>query len=122
MIIDLYMVQFMPKVSNRAYSRYTKDALNLLAGLIRASRLEQKMSAQELAERAGISRGMLLRIEKGDPKCEIGATFEVARLVGIDLFEAESSRLAMHLQHVEEKLTLLPKRVRTSPKDTKDDF
>ena len=31
------------------------------------------ITAQELADRAGISRGMLQRIEKGNLKCEIGA-------------------------------------------------
>lgn len=30
------------------------------------------MTAQEVAERAGISRGLLQRIEKGDPKCALG--------------------------------------------------
>ena len=71
----------MPKSIVRSYSRYTEEALTLLAKLIRASRLEKKMSAQEVADRAGISRGMLSRIEKADPKCEVGATFEVARIV-----------------------------------------
>ena len=85
----------MPKSTARSYSRYTEEALTLLAKLIRAYRLEKKMSAQEVADRAGISRGMLSRIEKADPKCEIGATFEVARIVGVTLFEAEPSRLTM---------------------------
>ena len=57
----------MPKSTVRSYSRYTEEALTLLAKLIRASRLEKKMSAQEVADRAGISRGMLSRIEKADP-------------------------------------------------------
>ncbi|MCH8493218.1 MAG: helix-turn-helix transcriptional regulator [Idiomarina sp.] len=112
----------MPKSTVRAYSKYTEHALSLLAGLIRAARLEKKMSAQEVADRTGISRGMLLRIEKADPKCEIGATFEVARIVGVSLFEAEPSRLAMQLKQVEEKLSLLPKRARSAKKVTIDDF
>lgn len=112
----------MPKSVIRSYSRYTEDALTLLARLIRASRLEKKMSAQEVADRAGISRGMLSRIEKADPKCEIGATFEVARIVGVTLFEAEPSRLSMQLRQIEEKLALLPKRARKSSKEVIDDF
>ena len=112
----------MPKSIVRSYSKYTHQALTLLAALIRSARLEQKLSAQELAERAGISRGMLHRIEKADPKCEIGATFEVARIVGVSLFEADVSRLAMHLTHTNDKLQLLPKSARTTQKVVKDDF
>lgn len=112
----------MPKSTVRSYSRYTEEALTLFAKLIRASRLEKKMSAQEVADRAGISRGMLIRIEKADPKCAIGATFEVAKIVGVPLFEAEPGRLAMQVKQVEEKLALLPKRARKPKKDAMDDF
>lgn len=112
----------MPKSTVRSYSHYTEEALTLLAKLIRASRLEKKMSAQEVADRAGISRGMLSRMEKADPKCEIGATFEVARIVGVTLFEAEQSRLTMQVKRVEEKLSLLPKSARKITKAVIDDF
>ena len=106
----------------RTYSQYTREVLSLLAGLIRASRLQRKMSAQEVAERAGISRGMLYRMEKGDPKCEIGATFEVARIVGVSLFETESNNLTMQLKQINDKLALLPKSARRPKKVAKDDF
>lgn len=112
----------MPKSIVRSYSRYTEEALSLLATLIRAARLEKRMSAQEVADRAGISRGMLVRIEKADPKCEIGATFEVARIVGVDLFDTEPSRLAMHVKHAEEKLSLLPKSASKVKRKVIDDF
>jgi transcriptional regulator with XRE-family HTH domain len=117
-----YVEHFMPKSVVRTYSRYTEEALTLLAGLIRASRLEKKMSAQEVADRTGISRGMLARIEKADPKCEIGATFEVARILGVNLFEAEPSRLTMHIKQVKEKLSLLPKSAHKAKKVAIDDF
>lgn len=112
----------MPKSVIRSYSHYTREALSLLAGLIRSARLENKMSAQKVADRAGISRSMLHRIEKADPKCEIGATLEVARIVGVNLFENEPNRLAMHVKQVNEKLSLLPKTARKSRKVAKDDF
>jgi len=112
----------MPKSATRTYSNYTAEALSLFAGLIRAARLEQKMTAQEVSERAGISRSMLLRIEKGDPKCEIGATFEVARIVGVSLFDASPGRLAVHNRQVKDKLALLPKRIRKPESEVKDDF
>jgi len=56
------------KVSNRIYFRSTLEALELLAVLIRKERIARKMPAQELAGRAGISRGLLQRIEKADPR------------------------------------------------------
>lgn len=114
----------MPKSITRTYSRYTKEALTLLAGLIRAARIERKLSTQSVAERVGISRSMLQRIEKGDPKCEIGAVFEVASIVGVHLFNADltSSKLANNIKRNEEKLTLLPQRARKPKKVVDDDF
>ena len=77
----------------------------------------------DTAERAGISRALLRRIENGDPGSSIGATFEVAAIVGIPLFETERSRLAAHLAHQADKLTLLPGVVRARRTAVvKDDF
>ena len=112
----------MTKRNKRTYSRYSLDALTLLGGLIRAARKERKLTAQELADRAGISRGLLQRIEKGDVKCEIGAVFEVATIVGVALFEADETSLARHLRQTEDKLALLPKTVRKKTKVVDDDF
>ncbi|MCP4934939.1 MAG: helix-turn-helix transcriptional regulator [bacterium] len=112
----------MPRSIPRTYSRYSRDAVALLGGLIRAARKERKLTAQELAERAGISRGLLQRIEKGDLKCEIGAAFEVATIVGVKLFDADETTLTRQLHHVDEKLALLPKSVRKGTKVVDDDF
>jgi ribosome-binding protein aMBF1 (putative translation factor) len=112
----------MPKSTPRTYSRYSREASALLGRLIRAARIERKHTAQELADRAGISRGLLQRIEKGDLKCEIGAVFEVAAIVGIKLFDADEASLKKHTAQVEDKLTLLPKSVRKKSKVVRDDF
>jgi DNA-binding XRE family transcriptional regulator len=90
--------------------------------LVRAGRTERKMTAQELAERAGISRDMLYRIEKGDPRCELGATLEVAAIVGVTLFEPELPGLQARSREVADRLTLLPKAVRKGSTEVKDDF
>lgn len=105
----------------RRYSRPTKEALALLGRMIRAGRIERSWSAQELAERAGISRPLLHRIERGDPGCGIGAAFEAATLVGIPLFEQEPGRLGRHIADQEAKLRLLPKAVRKK-RTLVDDF
>ena len=112
----------MPKSITRTYSRYTEDAMTLLGGLIREARKERRMTAQELAERAGISRGLLQRIEKGDLKCEIGVVFEAAAIVGVRLFDADENVLLRHVSHNREKLVLMPKSTRRKSIEVKDDF
>ena len=112
----------MPKSIARTYSRYAQEASALLGSLIRAARKERKFTAQELADRGGISRGLLQRIEKGDPKCEIGAVFEVATIVGVKLFDADETTLTKYLRQAEDKLALLPKSIRKKTKVVRDDF
>ena len=112
----------MNKSKPQAYSYYTQDALALLGGLICAARKERKLTTQELTERAGISRGLLRRIENGDPKCSIGTVFEIAALVGVPLFNSDKKSLRFHRGYVEEKLALLPKSIRKSTKPIDDDF
>lgn len=112
----------MPKSIIRTYSRYSRDAVALLGGLIRVARKEKKLTALELAERAGISRGLLQRIEKGDLKCEIGVAFEVAAIVGIKLFNADAAELPKLVRHTEQKLALLPKSIRKKQEVVDDNF
>lgn len=111
----------MAKVSSRTRSRYTDEALLLLGRMIRAARTERKWSAQELAERASISRPMLSRIEEGNPGCSIGAVFEVAAILGIKLFDADKPALSEMRHQIERRLALLPKAVRKSKK-VNDEF
>ena len=106
----------------RSYSKVTRQALSILGKLIRVGRAERGMTAQDLADRAGISRTTLYNIEKGAPGPEIGTVFEVAALVGVRLFEFDDRTLAMHNARLDEKLTLLPKSVRHSRQEVDDDF
>ena len=112
----------MPKPTTRAYSRYSTDAVQLIGSLIRSARKERRLTSQDVAERAGISRGLLQRIEKGDLNCGIGAVFEVATIVGVKLFDADETTLTKHKQVVEDKLTLLPKSIRKKTGPIIDDF
>jgi len=114
--------EIMPKSITRTYSRYSRDAAVLLGALIREARNERKFTAQELADRAGISRGLLQRIEKGNLKCEMGAVFEVATIVGVKLFDVNESGLTRYLGQTRERLALLPKSVRKKSKPVRDDF
>jgi transcriptional regulator with XRE-family HTH domain len=112
----------MSKPTSRAYSRYSRDALLAFAQLIRRARIERRLTTQELAERAGISRGLLQRIEKGDPACAIGPFFEVAAIVGVRLLDADQAKLSATISANNAVLTLLPKSVRPSPTQLDDDF
>ena len=103
-------------MATRTYSTQTKDALKVMGQLISLARKEAEMTAQALAERAGISRSLLHRIEKGDPKCEIGVAFELATLLRIRLF-SEEIPLPFLADHLEARIAVLPKIVRVS--DTK---
>jgi len=112
----------LPKLANRPISRYTLTALELLGQSIRAERIAGRMTVEQVAARAGISQPLLRRIERGDPGCAIGAAFEVAAIVGVPLFAADPQDLSTLVRFSGEKLTLMPKAVRRSRKDVKDDF
>lgn len=112
----------MVKQKDKTYSRYSREAAELIGTLIHNARIDRNMTVVEVAERAGISRGLVYRIEKGDPSCTIGATFEVAALLGVPLFESDPTTLTKHLASQREKLRLLPKAVRASKTAVDDDF
>jgi transcriptional regulator with XRE-family HTH domain len=112
----------MAKPARRTYSRQNLDALGLLAQMIHVGRIERKMTAQEMAERAGISRPLLRRIESADPSCAIGSVFEVAAIARVPLFGGEPDRLQTQRSALTEKLTLLPQRARKPRRIIHDDF
>ncbi len=114
--------QTVPKPIVRPFSRYSRESLALLGQLIRRGRIERKMTAGELAERAGVSRGLVQRIEKGDPGCAIGAVFEAAAIVGVRLFDADQAGLSGAIRANAAVLTLLPKAARASRTEVEDDF
>jgi len=118
---DLFMRQAMPK-TQRPLSPYAADAIHLLGQLLRKSRIEKRMTTTEVAVRSGISRGLLRRIESGDPGCTIGAAFEVAALVGLPLFDAKRSTLGHALETNREVMRLLPRSIRHHRVEVNDDF
>ena len=95
----------------------------LLGQLVRKARIDRQMSMLNVAERAGVSRGLLRRIEAGDPGCTIGAVFEVAAIVGVRLFDAERAAISQAIESNREAMTLLPKSIRAPrTEQVKDDF
>ncbi|SMC56662.1 helix-turn-helix transcriptional regulator [Polynucleobacter kasalickyi] len=112
----------MVKPIARPYSQYSLQGLELLGSLVHEARINKALTTTDLAARAGISRSLLQRIERGDPNCSIGAVFEVASICGVPLFNEEQRGLNASLLHQREKLTLLPKSVRSHLKEVNDNF
>ena len=108
--------------TQRPLSPYAADAVTLLGQLIRKARIERKLKAVEVTDRAGISRGLLRRIETGDSGCTIGAVFEVATIVGVRLFDTDQTSLSKALKTNREIMALLPKSVRNPRVEADDDF
>ena len=107
---------------NRAISRYTAKAISLLGQEIKLGRRQHRWTESDLADRAGISRATLQKIEKGVPTVAIGIVFEVATLVGIKIFEERPQTISFLQGRVQDKLAILPRRIRKSKRDVDDNF
>ncbi len=106
----------------RAYTIQAREAALLIGKQIQLKRKQRRWSEQNLAERAGISRVTLQKIERGEMTCAIGLVFEVASLVGVNLFEADRFPLTMQIGQTSDKIALLPKRIRPETRVADDDF
>jgi transcriptional regulator with XRE-family HTH domain len=111
----------MPK-SQHPMSPYAADAVRLLGQLLRKARIEKRMTTTDAAVRSGISRGLLHRLENGDPGCAIGAAFEVAAVVGLPLFDPEPETISRALDTNRDVMRLLPRSVRRRRTEVNDDF
>ena len=112
----------MPKPQQVPHSRYSRDAVRLLGLMIRNARIERQLTAEQLAERAGVSRGLVQRVEKGDLASSIGAAFELAAIVGVPLFDATQQSLTSHIERERHTQSLLPRTVHLPKKEVMDDF
>jgi len=61
-----------------------KKLLKALGENIKFARLRRKLSSEQVAERAGFSRGTLWQIEKGAPSVAMGAYFQVLFVLGLE--------------------------------------
>lgn len=114
----------------RAYSKYAKQAVQLLGQHIKLARKRKQWTQIELAERAGVGRTTVQKAERGHMGLEIGLAFELASIVGVPLFTPETGRqsagerasLIPSIRHAQELLTLLPKTIHKQRKEVDDDF
>jgi transcriptional regulator with XRE-family HTH domain len=120
---DQYNIHFNTDMTKqRTYSKYAKEATFLLGQQIKLARKKRKWSEADLAERAGISRATLQKIEAGVMSPAVGLVFEVAALVGVVLFEQDIQRIESGIDLTQSKIALLPKRIRAETKAADDDF
>ena len=79
----------------------TKKILSELGENIKLARLRRKLSTEQVAERANISRPTLLAIEKGSPSVSIGSFLLVLSVLGLEkdlLIVAKDDELGRKLQ------------------------
>jgi transcriptional regulator with XRE-family HTH domain len=106
----------------RVYTKYAQEAAFLMGQQIKLARKNRKWSSANLAERAGITRLTLQKIEAGDMKASIGLVFEVAVIVGVPLFDEDKQQFSTNIELIQSKIQLLPKRIRSQRKVVDDDF
>jgi DNA-binding XRE family transcriptional regulator len=102
-------------------SPQTREATKLLGASVRAGRRERRWTVAELATRVGVSETTMLKVERGDPGVRLGTALEAATLVGVPLFAEEGWRRTLEAARLEDRLTVLPQRVRQST-EANDDF
>ena len=103
-------------------SPMTRDAVDVVGQLVASERRRQRRTAADLAERAGISRDTLYRVERGDPAVAIGTALELLVLLGVPLFGTDADGLARQVASGRQLLALLPDRVRPHTRKPDDDF
>lgn len=108
----------MPKT---ALPTVIKKALNKLGQDINDSRRRRRISTELMAERAGIARATLAKIEKGNPSVSMGNYASVIFVLGLtdrlsDLIDANHDVVGRMLE--EENL---PKRIRLPRSSKKDE-
>jgi transcriptional regulator with XRE-family HTH domain len=79
----------------------TKRILDEMGGNIKLARLRRKLSLEQVAERANISRPTLSAMEKGSPTVSIGSYILVLQVLGLEkdfLLLAKDDELGRKLQ------------------------
>jgi transcriptional regulator with XRE-family HTH domain len=89
------------KTRNTILLPRAQKPISVLGENIKLARLRRKFSAEQVAERANISRPTLVSIEKGNPNVTIGAYVKVLSVLGLenDIMEvAKDDNLGRRLQ------------------------
>ena len=106
------------------YLPATEHALAALGAQVASARRLAGWTVADLAERLGVSRNVITRIEQGAPGTAVGTVLEAAVVCGVPLFGVEPGELGRVAETERSRLALLPARVRASAADAEvdDDF
>lgn len=100
---------------------YAREAAELMGANVRQARINQRLTAEQLGNRAGCSRYTISQIENGSPSVAFGNVLNVCAALGIQLFVPDRRELARLSRAQLEVVRLIPSRV--MPKDgPSDDF
>ncbi len=105
----------------RTYSPPAIEAAKILGGRIRLARQERRWTSEDLAERLGVTRNTVRKVERGAMTVALGTALEAAALLNVPLFDESSSVRGRELMRIQHTLSLLPARVDKLP-DVDDDF
>jgi transcriptional regulator with XRE-family HTH domain len=89
------------KTRNSILLPRAQKPISVLGENIKLARLRRKFSAEQVAERANISRPTLVSIEKGNPNVTIGAYVKVLSVLGLEndiMVVANDDKLGRKLQ------------------------
>jgi len=103
-----------------------RQVLKELGELIALGRKEKRFTQAELAERVGVSRMTVVRIERGAPEVAIGHYLTAAWILGLPVlawsnFSGVRSETPL-AQFLENLRRHLPERIRTKEKEISNDF
>jgi transcriptional regulator with XRE-family HTH domain len=102
-------------------SPVASEALIILGASIRAARIRRGWTVEHLAERVGVSRPTMLKVEHGDRSVAAGTLFEAAWLAGVPLFSDSDEERTRYAALKSTELALLPATARPRRK-VSDDF
>lgn len=106
----------------RTYSPRAAEAIRLLGKEIRVARRERHWTLDDLASRVGVSPPTMRKVENGDPTVALGVAFEAAAVLGLPLFGEEAGRRRIESGRLDDRLAVLPARVRPPKNDHRADF
>jgi len=94
-------------------SRPAGDALAVLGQQIKLQRIALGWTIADTAARLGVDESTVSKVERGHPGTSVGTVFNLAVLVGVDLYGLDGAELARARHQGEDTLALLPSKVRT---------
>jgi transcriptional regulator with XRE-family HTH domain len=107
---------------SHTYSPQTLDAARILGLRIAEGRRQRRWTQAELCERAGVSKTTLRNAERGEPTVAVGVMFELATLVGVELYGIPFGDLRNLAGREADRLQLLPAHVYPRRVTVDDDF